>query len=212
MQTLRHTIGDRKDTLLFFELPDVMRVLNEGAFWDIYYEHCTYFTAGSLARLFRTSGFQIDDLYLDYDGQYLIITAYPADNPTLASLDLENDMESLKAAFAKFGRKCSSRIDYWRNKLQEFAEKNQKVVIWGSGSKGVAFLTTLKLTDRIEYIVDINPYRHGKYMPGTGQEIVGPEFLSDYKPEKIVVMNSIYCDEIQCDLDRLNVKADLLAV
>lgn len=212
MRTLRRAIGDQRNILVFFEVPDVMRVLREGAFWDIYYEHCTYFTAGSLARLFRTSGFEIDDLYLDYDGQYLIITAYPAEGPTVASLDLENDLEPLPRAFEQFGKECSRRIDYWRNTIQQIILEGQKVIIWGSGSKGVAFLTTLKLSDQIEYVVDINPYRRGKYMPGTGQEIVSPQFLTQYRPQKVIVMNPIYCEEIQRDLDRLSVNADLLPV
>ncbi len=122
-----------------------MRVLREGAFWDIYYEHCTYFTAGSLARLFRASGFEIDDLYLDYDGQYLIITAYPTDGPTSAILDLENDMEPLSRAFEEFREKCSRQIDFCRNAIRQTIVDGQKVIIWGSSSKGVAFLTTRNL-------------------------------------------------------------------
>jgi SAM-dependent methyltransferase len=53
VQDLRSYIGDRRNTLVLFELPDTTRILKERAFWDIYYEHCSYFTAGSLARLFR---------------------------------------------------------------------------------------------------------------------------------------------------------------
>jgi len=41
--------GPPADALVLFEIPDVRRVLEEGAFWDIYYEHCSYFTLGSLA-------------------------------------------------------------------------------------------------------------------------------------------------------------------
>lgn len=212
MQTLRRAIREQSDTLVFFELPDVTRALREGAFWDVYYEHSSYFTAGSLARLFRASGFEIDDLYLDYNDQYIIITAYPAGGLTPVSLDLENDMEPLTQAVEQFKEKCVGRIDYWRNTISQIIANGQKVVIWGSSSKGVAFLTTLKLTDSIKYVVDINPYKHGKNMPGTGQEIVSPQFLAQYKPQKIIVMNPIYCDEIQQDLDRLNVKADLLSV
>lgn len=212
MQVLRRAIADRTDTLVFFELPDVMRVLHEGIFWDIYYEHCTYFAAGSLARLFRTSGFDIDDLYLDYYGQYLIITAYPSRGTTRPSLDLENDMELLSQALSKFRQKCSQKIDYWLRTIRKFTRDGQRVVIWGSGSKAVAFLTTLKLAEGIEYVVDINPYRHGKNMPGTGHEIVAPRFLKQYKPHKIIVMNPVYCDEIQQELDDLNVKADLIPV
>ncbi|MBW8041234.1 MAG: methyltransferase domain-containing protein [Planctomycetes bacterium] len=212
MKTLRQTIGDRKDTLIFFELPDVMRVLGDGAFWDIYYEHCSYFTAGSLARLFRTCGFDIDDLYLDYDGQYLILTAYPAQSQTNMGLDIENDLEQLNTAIKEFKENCSRRIDYWRGIVEQATRQGQRVVIWGSGSKGVAFLTTLKLDNQIEYTVDINPYKQGRNMPGTGQQVISPKFLKQYAPDKIIVMNPIYCREIQEELDRLNIKADLLAV
>ena len=41
IRRLRHTVGDRHETIVFFEVPDVGRVLREQAFWDIYYEHCS---------------------------------------------------------------------------------------------------------------------------------------------------------------------------
>lgn len=212
MQNIRQSIANRQDTLVFFELPDVMRVLQEGAFWDIYYEHCSYFTVGSLSRLFRISGFDIDDLYHDYDDQYLIITAYPSRDSTCPGGDSYNDIDKSKQAVSKFKQNCSQKIDYWLRKIRKFTQEGQKTVIWGSGSKAVAFLTTLKLSEGIEYIVDINPYRHGKFLPGTGHEIVAPKFLKQYKPHKIIVMNPVYCNEIQQELDNLNVSADLLTV
>ena len=69
-------------------------------------------------------------------------------------------------------------------------------VIWGSGSKCVAFLTTLGIDSEIECVVDINPRRHGKYIAGVGKRIVPPEHLKEFKPETIIVMNPIYKDEI----------------
>jgi len=50
---VRRSIGNRTNTLLFFQVPDVTRILRDCAFEDIYYEHCSYFSPGSLARLFR---------------------------------------------------------------------------------------------------------------------------------------------------------------
>jgi hypothetical protein len=83
-------------------------------------------------------------------------------------------------------------------------------VIWGSGSKTTAFLSNLRIMDEIDYVVDINSYRQETYMPGAGQKIMAPEFLKDYKPDVIIVMNPIYLDEIQKDLKRLGVKARLV--
>ena len=102
MQTIRKTIEDHPDTLVFFELPNVMRVLQEGAFWDIYYEHCSYFTDRSLARLFHTSGFKIDDLYHDYDGQYLIVTGYPSSGSICPEEDLDKDMDITNQNISEF--------------------------------------------------------------------------------------------------------------
>jgi SAM-dependent methyltransferase len=212
MQQIRQTIADRPDTLIFFELPDVMRVLKEGAFWDIYYEHCSYFNPGSLTRLFRISGFNLDEIYNDYDDQYLIITAYPSPKSNYHYQDSDNNMDKYKKAISEFRLKCSQKIDHWLKTIHELNRQGKRIVIWGSGSKAVAFLTTLKLSEFIEYIVDINPYRHGKHMPGTGHKIVAPKFLKEYKPHKIIVMNPVYCNEIQQELDDMNVKADLLPV
>ena len=50
--------------VLFTEVPDVMRVLQEGAFWDVYYEHCSYFTQGSLGRALANAGLDVHEVRL----------------------------------------------------------------------------------------------------------------------------------------------------
>jgi hypothetical protein len=85
-------------------------------------------------------------------------------------------------------------------------------VLWGAGSKGVAFLTTLDIRHEIEYAVDINPHKHGTFMAGTGQQIVAPEFLKGYRPDIVIVMNPIYCNEIQRELDRMGIGVEVRPV
>jgi hypothetical protein len=74
----------------------------------------------------------------------------------------------------------------------------------------VAYLTNLGLRDEIEYAVDINPFKTGKFMAGTGQQIVAPEFLVDYKPDLVIAMNPIYLDEIRAKLDELGLAPELI--
>jgi SAM-dependent methyltransferase len=212
MQRVRRTVGDRNDTVIFFEVPDVQRVLREQAFWDIYYEHCSYFSLGSLARLFRACGFEILDLAKEYDDQYLVLDARPSSAPTAPRFEPENDLDQLAEDVACFQTNFRARSDYWKQKLLGDREAGRKTAIWGSGSKCVAFLSTLGASEFVDCIVDINPYRHGKFLAGSGKQIQSPESLRNYRPDVVVAMNPIYREEIRRDLDRMGLSPELLAV
>jgi SAM-dependent methyltransferase len=197
------------ETVVLFELPDVARVLEEVAFWDIYYEHCSYFSLGSMARLFRRSGFDITDLATEFDDQYLLLDCVPGTGSGPLHRG-EDDLARLEAGVDHFEREYPRSIARMRSDLRDAADSGRKAVIWGAGSKGVSYLTTLGLQDEIGYAVDINPFKQGMFMAGTGQEVVGPDFLRDYDPDLVVAMNSIYLDEIRAELDRVGVDAELV--
>ena len=212
IRTVRAAVGDDSETRVFFQVPDLLRVLKDVAFWDIYYEHCSYFCAGSLARVFREAGFTVLETWTDYDDQYLMITAKPAgavDSPSA----IEREAPSLVArCIEEFVSKQVRTVEYWKEQLERMTTSGKRAVVWGSGSKGVAFLTGLGLKNTIEYVVDINPYRQGKFMAGTGQEIVAPEFLKSYRPDVAIAMNPVYQSEIQADLTRMGLDTTVMAV
>ena len=210
IKTVRKSIGDR-DTVVVFEIPDNTRVLKEQAFEDIYYEHCSYFSPGTLARLFRDSGFKVTDLYCEYGDQYLLIEAKPVAVPSEIH-PFEESVEDVANDVKLFTDKIAGKLEYWKNFLEDAQAKQEKVVVWGSGSKCVAFLTTLKTIDKIEYAVDINPHRHGKFIPGVGKEIMAPEFLKTYQPDKVIVMNAIYKQEISEMLEEMGVTTEVVAL
>ena len=207
---VRRSIGEKMDATIFFQIPNVTYVLRDLAFWDVYYEHCSYFSKGSLARLFRKSGFNVLDLATEYDDQYLTIEAKPS-NGTPGKLHLEeNDMDQLRSLVQHFITKYPERMSAWSGMLKSIVDKGQKAVIWGAGSKGVAFLTKLNITtDIMPYAVDINPFKRGTFMAGTGQEIVTPDFLRQYQPDVVIAMNPIYKNEIQNELNKMGVNAEL---
>ncbi|MGQ4647528.1 methyltransferase domain-containing protein [Lyngbya aestuarii] len=212
VSTVRRSIGERLDTVVFFEIPDTTRVLQDLAFEDIYYEHCSYFTPGSLARLFRSCGFQVTDLYRAYGEQYLLIEARPVATPSEKIHPLEESLEQTIQDVKHFATSIRKKLEYWKQHLQKMQEQGKRVVVWGSGSKCVAFLTTLDTIDKIEYVVDINPHRHGKFIPGVGKQIMSPEFLKDYKPDQVIVMNPIYCNEIQQMLNEMGVMTEVISL
>jgi SAM-dependent methyltransferase len=210
MGLVRRSLAGRPDVPVLFELPDVLRVLQEVAFWDIYYEHCSYFTPGSLARLYRSSGFEVLDLALEFDGQYILIEGRAADEPDLTPHPLEETVDEVAETVSRFVRGFEDTRARWRERLRSARADGRRAVIWGGGSKGVAFLTTLGVADEIEYVVDVNPYKQGKFMPGTGHEVIAPELLRAYQPDLVIAMNPVYLDEIGASLSSLGVQAELV--
>jgi hypothetical protein len=208
--TLRRGIGNKFNTATFFEVPDITRILHEVAFWDIYYEHCSYFNLGSIARLFRFCNFEVINLMRDYFDQYLLIEAKPVDKMSKIIFENEESVEQTAKDVENFVLHSQEKLSFWKNQLSQIQNKHKKAIVWGSGSKCVGFMTTLGVKGEIEYIVDINPRRHGKFIPGVGKQIVSPEFLKQYRPDTIIVMNPIYCNEIKKMMDDMGVSADYI--
>lgn len=204
-----HTaIGDKPDTLLFFEVPDILRVLHEGAFWDIYYEHCSYFSQDCLVHLFQSVGFDVLESWLDYDDQYILLIARPA--PGKPRVTATDPVPAITAGVGAFGRHYQAVLKRWSDFLEECADQQRSVMLWGGGSKAAAFLNQLDRNGMVKQVIDINPNKHHAFIPGTGQEVVGPEIVLDNAPDVIIVMNSIYLDEIQNRLDALNCSSRLV--
>jgi SAM-dependent methyltransferase len=212
MQMVRRVIGPRHETLVFLEVPDATRVLRERAFWDVYYEHCTYFTAGSLARLFRSTGFEIVELVRDFADQYLWITARPADGPTRPALALEDDLDATAADVDLFRRGAPADIAAWRDRIRSITATGRRAVLWGAGSKAVSLVTSAGIGPEIECLVDINPLKAGKFLPGTGHQVVAPGRLRDYRPDVIIAMNAVYVEEIRSTVAGLGLRAEVVAI
>lgn len=210
MRLVRETIGSRRHVNVFFELPDMERVLQTGVFWDVYYEHCTYFTRGSLARLFRAAGFDVTGLYKAYDDQYLMIEARPADGPTTARLPGEDDLASTAAWVRKFSQEVERRLQELAAAAYRWRRSGQTVAIWGSGSKCVSLMCSVDLGEALQAIVDINPHKHGRFLAGSGREIQSPDTLTALRPDAVIIMNSIYTEEIRHELATRGLEPELL--
>ena len=117
----------------------------------------------------------------------------------------------MRAKVRGFADAVPRAIAGWRERFSGWQDDAKRVVIWGAGSKGVAFLTTLGVSEAVGCAVDINPHKHGHYMPGTGHEVVAPESMRDYRPDVVIVMNEIYTEEIRRQLAGLGLKPEIIA-
>jgi hypothetical protein len=193
---IRASLGHENRPVVFFEIPQISRILDIQAFWDIYYEHCSYFSAGSLGRLFRSTGYEILDMRLDYSDQYLLIDAIPSRSPSEKLFAIEESIEEQKERIKNFKAEINIQLGGWRNRLNKMKGAGEKVVVWGGGSKSVGFLTNFADLELIDYVVDINPNMENNYIPGIGSKYVQPEFLRDYQPDVVIIMNGVYKKEI----------------
>lgn len=212
VRAIRAGVEGRPDAQIVFETPDVKRVLREGAFWDMYYEHCSYFSPGTHARLFRAQGFDVYELTLQYGGQYIVQYARPAEGPTERRLELEDDLEAMRKLARDYPARVAAAQDYWRNLVLAAAAQGKRVALWGGGSKGVSFLTTLGLGEEVSTVVDVNPFKQGRHMPGTGHRVIAPSELAAAPPDLVIVMNPIYVAEIRASLEAMGLRPAIEAV
>jgi SAM-dependent methyltransferase len=205
LRSMRQAMGDRPEAVIFFMIPEVTRILELRAFWDVYYEHCSYYSPGALARQFRLAGFDPIDVWCDYDDQYVLIAARPGTGQSRL-LANEQPAKALAPKVAAFAQGVAADLAHWRAWLDQRRGQGHKTVLWGGGSKAVAFLTTLGLGDQIAYTVDLNPRRSGTFIAGTGHPIMAPEAVNKNPPDALVVMSPIYLPEIKAQLAAMGVR------
>ena len=212
LQPLRKAIGDRLNTNIFFEVPNALYTFRHMGIWDIIYEHCCYFVPASLEKIFSNYGFEPQEVREVFEGQFICLEALPAKGKIASNAVHKNEIETLSKELAIFRDKYDALVKTWQEKLTEISRTGKKTVVWGTGSKGVTFLNLLKTQDAIEYAVDVNPRKQGMYVAGSGQQIVPPEFLRQYQPDLVIVMNPIYEQEIRQAIANLDCKSKLTVV
>jgi hypothetical protein len=99
--------------------------------------------------------------------------------------------------------------DRWSGRLAALAADGRRAAVWGAGSKGVTFANSVDRAGCIDALVDINPHKQGRFVPGTGHPVVGPAELAARGVDLVVVMNPRYRDEIATQLAGLGVEAEV---
>jgi len=207
MRMMRRTIGNRTHSLVYFQVPEAARIFREGMFCDVPYEHCSYFSSVSLQILLQRSGFRIRGVFVSYGEQHLAVEAEPAE---VSVPDV--NLESLQEMVLAFASRCADGVEKWAGIVGQAFRDRTRIVLWGSGSKSTAFLTTMGIDSGIDYVVDVNPHRQGMYMAGTGQRIIAPEFLKKVRPDLVIIMNPIYREEIAESIKSLGLRPEIMTL
>jgi len=208
---IRKLLDQRMDTVVYFEVPNALYTLKDMGIWDLIYEHCGYFSEFSLKKVFELAGFDVHETGESFGGQFLYVEATPTAQ-AIASTQSTAALHELAGYFTKFDDAYRTKVSAWQQKLNALRSKDKRTVVWGGGSKGMTFLNIMAATKAIDYVVDLNPNKQGLFAPGTGQEVVSPAELKKLQPDNVIVMNSIYVDEISDMLHELGVNAEVNCV
>lgn len=210
IKRIRNAVGNRLSTSIYFEVPNVVFTLEGLGIWDLIYEHCNYFCEFSLKYLFNACFFKERDVRDAFGGQFLCIDAFPVEERFYPRAKKEQDIKEIVDYVQMFSEKYYSKLGAWKSKLNNMANSGKRIVIWGAGSKGVTFLNALKVGNEIEYVVDMNPRKSDMYVAGTGHKIVHPEFLRDYRPHTVIIMNPNYLEEIGNIIKEMKISSELI--
>jgi SAM-dependent methyltransferase len=199
----------RSDAPVFFEVPNARYMLEQAGVWDIIYPHVFYFLSTTLYRLFTSCGFRVLALREGFEGQYLLIEASPSGEGLSGAAPL-NECPSWASFIPPFEQRYKERVDRLSRTFARFRAARQQAAVWGAGAKAVAFLNKFKVDAPVDYVIDVNPYKEGKFLPGTGQQVVSPEFLTKLRPDCIIIMNPNYQNEITKQVKELGLTPEFL--
>ena len=204
--SVRQALVHSPNARVFFETPCVEWILRNQVIWDFFYEHCSYFTAESLATAFEVSGFQVKSVDHIFQGQYLWLEAtIPSAEPAVTK------KPAFISTLAKqFATSEHELINKWEIKIQKLANQG-KVALWGAGAKGVTFANLID-PDRkwIDCIIDLNPNKQGKYIPGAAHPIISYQDIANRGITTAILMNPNYYQENLVLLKASNLNIDLL--
>jgi len=213
LKMVRAVIGEKADCVIYFEVPNPNRRLQQFVPWNVGYEHGSWFFPESFRMLFEISGFAVNNISPCHGGDYLGIEAVPVSNPVKNESSMPaSDITVLAENLKKLSPELMKTVSVWEERLQDIEKKGVRAIPWGAGEHGINFLNILNIKELMPYIVDINPNRIGKFLPGTGQKVVAPEFLIEYKPDLVMITNPTYKTEIQEHVRRLGVTCEFLVL
>jgi hypothetical protein len=177
---------------------------------DFFYEHCSYFTAESLAYAFRHAGFVPTSVRHIFGGQYLWLRATFEPNVTPDS-SLPTSSGRIVELASRFRDHEETRIRELREQLERLRGRG-RVAIWGAGAKGATYVHLLDpARELIDCVIDINPRKQGRFLPGTAHPIVEPSIIGERGVQSIIVMNANYASEIRADVERLGFDVSIYA-
>ena len=184
--------------VITMEFPHLARLIAGNQFDTIYHEHFSYFSFVAVERVFARHGLVLFDVEeLSTHGGSLRIYARHAENPALAvgatvttlrRGEIDDGFETIDRyrGFAEQVNRTKRRLLAF---LIEAKDQGKTIVGYGAPGKGNTLLNYCGIrTDLIDFTVDANPYKQGKFTPGTRIPILAPSAIAKARPDYVVIL------------------------
>lgn len=185
-----------------FEFPYLRDLIEHVEFDTIYHEHQCYFSVTSADALFRRNGLYVNDvrrLPIHGGSLRLFVGKTDARSPAVESILAEEralGMDSY-AFYTDFAQRVADFRRRARALIAGLKADGKRIAAYGAAAKGTIMLNYLGLNERtIDYVVDKNVHKHGKYMPGVGLEVCDPARLAADHPDYVVILPWNFRQEI----------------
>ncbi len=194
-----------------FEFPHLLNLVTHNQFDTIYHEHYSYLSLLAVARIFEKNGLEVFEIEeIPTHGGSLRVYAQKMEvglRPIHESVRAVEDREisaGLRTSvyYADFQSRCDKAKNDFLMLLLEAKRQGQAVIGYGAAAKGNTLLNYAGVrADLIRYVVDKNPHKQGKFLPGSRIPVLNVERIRADRPDYILILPWNIRDEVMTELD-----------
>jgi len=192
--------------VITMEFPHLQRLMEQNQFDTIYHEHFSYFSLVTVDKIFAAHGltlFDVEELHT-HGGSLRIYARHAEDSskPVSAHItELRAREESMGYSRIETYAHFAEQVKETKRKLLEFLieakRSGKKIAGYGAPGKGNTLLNYCAIrTDFLDYTVDRNPHKHGRFLPGTHVPIYPPDRIRETRPDYVLILPWNLKDEI----------------